>query len=746
MADIQVRIKLNAGVDGDQINSVAFNQKTNNVSKAVGSKTTQNAGQNLISWGNVVKDSDGNVVSKVINGEVVTTGLLSLADGYVGGANSTLSSQGGYNGFVFGVVPESKAYSVEVTLEGANIDSVTFYGDRKANQFPTRAIVNGEYIYSDDAEWTIVFPSASNTQTITFDMWNRVNYNACFTHIGIFVDELVLDKKWIKSVESLSQSTGQPKEIYYGVTPSSGSIEIIDRNSEIKDYLQDGILDISNTHIDIYCNNDEQKLISHISNDGEYLQQNKTLSLVLQDKFDLILNNKYVGRKLSAETNAYNVISSLLSDMGYNNHIDSMLGENIIVSVDGIDEVMSVKDYLSQIVIPYPYLEESTYREALEKFCVLAQLNMIKKDGAEIPIFVSARPIIMSYYPIIKIPQGNVFGDFKTDVVVKNKIQTVSCEYRDISYDFGEIANNTVQIFDTSSGASNSYSDLNSKRVLNNNKHNSGFVVLRERVQDTYSYTDNSLNRYYYSIIKISTAEKINIDLDYMRFKLSANVNIINPNSSPIYSTTQQWIEYTDEEYPDIDIKDYTKTDAEIVNSWLHSRYGTFSGSNLEMIVRINQNQTADFFVAFLETIQLASNTNTVIRLIDNYSMSFSVKNISYINVNKIENADIEIKSNELLQNDTLYKGKRIIDIIQDNILNDYSNGVKTGNLTISCSDYFNLDGTLAKDWSKGEVLRVGDLLKVDKDNTIWRVTGRNFRKVGVPMIDLELQEVRVVG
>ena len=271
MADIEVRINLNAGVDSDRIDSVDFNQETNNVSKTQSAKTTKNDGQNLISWGNVVKDSDGNIVSKVVNGEVVTTGLLSLADGYVGGANATLGEQGGYNGFVFGVVPENNEYSVQFTLTGENIDSVTFYGDKTANQFPTRAYLDGDtskYIYSDDPEWTIVFPSASSSHTVTFDMWNRVNYNACITHIGVFVNELVLDKRWIKSIESLSQSTGQPREIYYGVTPSSGSIEIIDINGEIKDYINDGILNYDKVPISIFANN--KKVQDFISTSSEY--------------------------------------------------------------------------------------------------------------------------------------------------------------------------------------------------------------------------------------------------------------------------------------------------------------------------------------------------------------------------------------------------------------------------------------------------------------------------------------------
>lgn len=234
--------------------------------------------------------------------------------------------------------------------------------------------------------------------------------------------------------------------------------------------------------------------------------------------------------------------------------------------------------------------------------------------------------------------------------------------------------------------------------------------------------------------------------MDYMRFMLSANAHIVNPNSDPSYSTTQQWIDYTEENYPDIDIKDYTKSDSDIISAWLHPDYGTFSGSNLEMKVRINEDGTPDFFVAFLETIQRSgSASNAVIRLVDNYSMSFSVKNISYNEINPIENADLEIASNELLQTGTLYNGNKVVDVIQSNILSDYANGIRTGNVTISCSNYYNIDGSIAKNWSLGEVIQVGDLVSVNGNKSIWRVTGRNFRKVGVPMIDLELQEVRVV-
>ena len=732
MADIKVVIQLQDTTE-DVIESLGSSTEVNNASiqtsNGMFSKlSTKGNGANLKSW---------------------ATGSLSLADGYVGGANTQLVAQYGYNGYVFGVVPSSGQLSVTLEIVGSNIDSIVIYGDKFANQYPTKAYRDGDtsdIIYSDDAVWAVKFSEPANSHTITFVEWNRADYNACITYVGELKNKLILDKSYIKSIESLSQSTGQPKEIYYGITPSSGSINILDRDGEIKDYLKDGILEVSNTPINIYCNNDDKQLISHIANEGEYLQENKTLSLELQDSFDLLLNNKYVGRNLSSTTNAYVMLSSLLTDMGYGEHVDNMLLENMIVTINDVNHVMAVKDYLSQITIPYPYLQESTYREELEKFCLLAQLNMVKKDGLEYPVFVSARPITTSSTNIINIPKRNIFGDFKTDIIVKNKIGSVSCSYRNIVYDFSEITNNTIQIFDTSSNSSSSFTELNSKRVLSNSEYNSGFVVLKERVQDTSSYTSSSYNKYFYNIIKISTKDKLNIDLDYMRFKLAANVHIVNPNSDPVYSTTQQWISYTDENYPDVDIKDYTKSDQDILSAWLHPTYGTYSGgSNLDMRVRINQDGTADLFVLFLETIQLASSTNTVVRFVDNYSLSFSVKRVSYNTVNTDENADIQFNANELLQDGTLFNGNKIVDIIKYNILNDYKNGLKTGTITVSCADYYYEDGSVAKNWDSGQVLSVGDLVKVDGNNTIWRITGRTFRKTGVPMIDLELQEVQVV-
>ena len=51
------------------------------------------------------------------------------------------------------------------------------------------------------------------------------------------------------------------------------------------------------------------------------------------------------------------------------------------------------------------------------------------------------------------------------------------------------------------------------------------------------------------------------------------------------------------------------------------------------------------------------------------------------------------------------------------NILNDYKDGIINAKLTVICGDYYDINGNKVIDWQKGEVLQVGDIVRVDKDN-----------------------------
>lgn len=122
-------------------------------------------------------------------------------------------------------------------------------------------------------------------------------------------------------------------------------------------------------------------------------------------------------------------------------------------------------------------------------------------------------------------------------------------------------------------------------------------------------------------------------------------------------------------------------------------------------------------------------------------------------------------KGNEptLAQCETLYAelykqegGILLKDRIRDNILNDYQNGIVTASQEeLACLDVYDISGNKVLDFTKGEILRVGDIVRIDKDNIgnsllkkpngeprYFQIVERTFKKSGVPLLSLKYREV----
>lgn len=728
MANIQVKIQLQESTPDEIDNLGSSNlvsnasiQKTNNIFDNV---STQNNGRNMKSW---------------------AKGYLSLKDGYVGGKDTKLVDQYGYNGYVFGAVPSDKNLTVTLTIGGDFIDSIIVYGDKESNQFPTKAYRDNDpndIIYSDDPVWAIKFDNPSTSHTITFLEWNRADYNACITSVSELKSELILDKSWIKSVESLSQSTGQPKEIYYGVTPSSGNIEIIDRNGEIEDYLLDGILSVSRLPIKIYANG--SNIQTHISEDGDYYNGN--LSIKLVNKLSNWDNLLYAGRQLTDATNLYSILVEVLESIGYGasntQSIDSMLDTQVVY---GENINISLIEYLKSIIIPYPYIKSGTIRETIDKICTLAQLNVFEYDNGDIK-FISARPRMLSPYNILKIQPNIIYGNPSNDVIVKNRINDINighCIYSGGFSTFGDVIKIVVQedsgTFIASEHDGIKCTDSVYNEVYNTNKNpfngNTEIVTRRKTqigVRDYY---------YYKTHIKLMiNNETIIKDLSSVKLSLTYNIKGANTewgNDSSFtiyrpYKTQQQTYLWEQNEVA-------FSTDPFLIENF-----------------KINKN-IVEFDVLLYkdyEVIQSGHVNTPMYNILD-----FSVQLYGFIyNYDQYEfNNDLDtIESNELIQEGILSYNNDLLELNKFNIVSDYSLGISTAKITISCSNIYDINGNKQKDFSKGEILQVGDIVRVDKDNKgnslwnysngkpkYWRVTGRNFRKIGVPLIDLELQEVK---
>lgn len=736
MADIKVKIKLNAGVDGDQINLVGFDRETNNVSRRAGDKTTQNNGQNLISWGE--------------------NGLVAIDNGFVGGIASTLGKQGGYNGFVFGVVPKNKQYSVEITLEGSNIDSVTFYGDKTANQFPTRAIINGEYIYSDDPEWSIVFPTTRNSQTITFDMWNRANYNACLTHIGVLTNEVVLDKHQISSIESVSQSSGRPKDIFYGVISSSGSFEVLDVSGELRDLAQDKIISSGN-EVQVIANNNV--IQNHTSLSPKY---NKTdvLQCEISNRLSKLDTLSFSGFDLDVE--GFSLITVLY---------DILLQAGIRLKTD-MFESEQIKDRVTNIFIPYSYMKPSTLREALDKICQVAQLNIYMDDYNNLRIS-DARPISYSK-KIISIPLRNQISTKEENVLRENKYDKVEVPYNDVFYEYVEIARKTFFVYeppffsrlkDTSRNKeyymveNNLFDELVDIHKSNTNIEYLGFNV---------PYTDDIYMGC--SLIKFSVW-KDNSITEYKDFKLEITGDSIIKLMVVVGSNAT--VDYMIRETDSGEVTDvlHFTSEREVLNNFFTFKangdieFCKYYAHKLAVVVK---EDVIDFYI--LKPDVIIEDDNVRFASLPYYNGSFVIYNkelretANTYNLGSGDNVISLQGNNELINGKANYNSFAsefsgdVQSVLAQTILKDYKDGIFTIKMSVSCLDMFDINGNKVKDFSKGEVLQVGDVVRIDSDNygkskytrpdgsdMYFRVTGRTFRYSGVPMIDLELQEVRVV-
>lgn len=712
MADIKVKINLNAGVSGDQINSVAFSQEINNVSKAVGSKTTKNDGQNLISWGE--------------------DGLIHIDEyGRVGG-DGTLGEQNGYNGFVFGVVPKSKQYSVEVTLEGKDIDSVTFYGDKTANQFPTRAIVNGEYIYSDDAEWAIVFPTTSNTQTITFDMWNRSDYNACFTHIEVMNSVLILDNKYLKGVETLTQITAQGNEISYNPVNSRGSLEIIDINGEIKDYINDGILDLNNLNAIIQVNGND--IQSHICKNSTYQNNSFSFSCDLEEhemaSKSITLNMRDYDDGQNIPYSEISLKEILVQYVYDGKNIDDMLQENTMLYYDN-DEI-TIDTYLQLIRLKYFYLYNATKKDILNYVCQIAQITLVQKTSGK-KVFVSMRPKVKTY-KAISIPKSRIFKPLDYDLVVNNRYDRVEFELPTIKKQKGFVLDSSFAIRDSDAyGWGGSYGAYSANATLQQG-------AFATNVSQSDVPTALSVVKFYY---KVNYSANEYYDFRNAKWIISKEFLYNDENSNFPSGFTNNGNVALNNNVPNADLN------GSAIESIKGGRVSLYEASD-------NHDNNKPYIFGICADVTLVSPEGYVqLQAFDKIEVKIQAD--KYI----IEDASltfgngnnaVSLQGNPLLNTATILQINNIAtphnmaEVIANNIMDDYKDGIRTATCSVGCLDYYYNDGTIAKDWSKGDIINIGDIVDVNGYDGLWRVTGRNFRYSGVPMLDLELQEVKIVG
>lgn len=807
MANIQLKIRTLADND-TEINSIknTGNNVTNGSVKLANSEgffatipTADFAGQELLTFA-------GGAL------QFTSNGMLANGSGNVG----KLVDESDGKEFIWGVVPEGGKYSVEVQLSVSNLDltAITLYGDSVAQQYPTEVIVNGQTYQNDDVVLTIPVNTNSTQINVKMTKWKRANYNACLTKIAIFAGEIQLENRDIKSLESLSQSTGQPESIFYGCVPSSGSASINDRKGEFYDYIKNGVISNSNSAIDLFVNG--KKVQTHIATDSDYDLGGRVFSLDLENKLSAYDNIMYEGYAYTGNSQSlYAIFEGFATSVGFADQIEKMLSTEIEYTVNKNNYVGKVAEYFQAIIIPYPYIERGTVRETLDKFCTLAQLNLIEDDNGDL-IFVQARPIRTGSERVLVIPAKNQMSSIDRNIIVKNGVS-----------DANVVVSKAQDVVDINTLL---YTEkpTNPSLVSQSNVEKFVYQEYSTHIGSAIYVLQTNIGYYQGSVV---IPKKRNLNLDnienlytgvnsngepYIKHQLKC-VRKTGKASVPISCTYSSYegayipnkpsyssITYTEETSDNVTVS-FGSNPLDTKFSMYNMSTGALvlecSLSNVATLdnlatLKYTLNENGDYVISYSvfagkKTVRLygdylGTETKTLVGkyskgdlygVVGNWAgfeeyvpqqleISFygDKRVISFEQENTLDSEQgdgsfVSITGNELLQDDALvrygFQLENLSDRISNNIVTDYKNGVSTCRVTVICGDYKDEAGVVRKNWAKGEILQVGDIVRLDKDNDgtpavtykdgstmLWKITGRNLRHEGVPLLDLELQEI----
>lgn len=731
MANISLRIKVNENASGE----LGFTTTTavNNVSSATTSSTTKNDGVNGISF---------------------ATGSISLANGYLGNGGQIQSEKDKYNGFMFGAVDSNGNYSLTLTLTGTNVEKIVIYFDKNANQFATEALIDNERtIYSDDPVWAIDLGEAQTTHTIKFTKWNRPNYNACFTTIQVMLKYLDINNNWIENLESLTQTTVNNETIGYGIVPNTGNANILDIDGEIKDYINDGLIDPSYIPVELFINGVKKQ--HHITTNTDYDEEGYNISVSFSDESSFLSGgrvsveepNKLIDisahdlffKTLYPKFNPSLGNTSITGDLPYNSS-NSMILPTYLLDIQLKNLKLSVNKQSSEVI---------------NDFCNITQLAFYK-DNLNKSTMTPMRPIkpyddvLYLDSPPVTIPEPFILSKDSSQIITKNKIKQVNIPVINT-----EPTRKSYAKFNSSLFAKDNVGYLSDTSFYESTLYDdwSDFVD-KEKGFDTYVSTSNS-NNFWYIIEKEVEFE------DYKKFDAYTYDASGNPqnyfvvayqDSTLITLCGDNVMNFATDSLFNAFLEKYTpKVYAGFVGESIRSGFRNKFKIKIAFSVKgsgiggpdVDNNPFRFWILANSKSsfgYDSVTPTSETITYTDPLSDVSTIKNEEIFNMPQ---------SDFLTSSSTIhcvpYGTIPLSQYLAESIILDYRNGLRTKTITIAYTDIeYEEDGVekIVKidDLTLGTFIKLSDAYS-NGVKIIWEITGIKYLYDGEPRVQLELRE-----
>ena len=609
-----------------------------------------------------------------------------------------------------------------------------------------------------------------------------------------------VDKRYIDTLSSISQTTSDPSSINYGSLENSGNVVIYDRNGRIKDLIDEGVIQTEGTPIEIVLNG--KTIQHHISTDNTYDKNTKQLTMSLSNKlknWDILRYKGFPypkGTVEEAKRTAYDVLFDVMNSLHGGlwedySIFDEMLSDFVIWGKDNYKT--TIKEYLKSVTIEYPFIEANrTYRDVIDEFCNILQLQVYATQDDKIK-FVSARPVMdFKEADIVHIPLSRVFSAIDETILPKNKYDGVEVVEANVE----NRVNINAPIFTYIEDVFPVWTSVDVAETVTYDSPSTLVEKKEDRVArvDSYYYDGSFyfpkrenlglVNVLNVNIEKIGEDDVLTQHIEQSKSFELKDVTVAysfeNKTKSEIYKeATNKSKEFN------IDIIEKIEPKLKEVKTTAPSadiNYKGYSASiSLPDETRFSFEEQEDGYicnyhvlcgiveVSFVDTSLTSldgSGTGEVTNVSFKKLLANKLKITVYGNKEEISFKTPEIKPNNslqrnntksfplmnLLQTNTTYDdGVKVSDSIKETILSDYSNGVPDAKLKISCSDYYDNKGEKIVSLSNGETIQPETLISVEGDfdkngnQRVWRVTGSKFIYDDGPMLELDVTSVNKV-
>lgn len=276
------------------------------------------------------------------------------------------------------------------------------------------------------------------------------------------------DQSDLISYNLTTEISNEPLVPIFDLYPSSGTLVIQDKDEALYNLAVNGGLEYNEYVIEIYINNDESFVYKNIATDRpQYSAMEKTLTLSLSDYLDRATTETYKGYDYPLESkNLYEIYASVLCDyLGLDFEEKAVEIGEFYNNID-YNSSLTIKDYLETITVPYPYIQQDTYRNTFKKILTVAMLAMSWTSGTYptlIPLTGANQDVLAT-----AITTDRVIERFNPAVVLPNKYNSIDidCKKAIVEYHSNEACYTAENLTKGFQGTSTNDKDKSNAFVL----------------------------------------------------------------------------------------------------------------------------------------------------------------------------------------------------------------------------------------------------------------------------------------